>query len=74
MSKGIDHGANKLQIKEFSLNEMVKDPSIIMIAKRGSGKSWVARAILQHFRRIPVGIIIAPTDRMNSFYGKFLSF
>ena len=71
MSKGIDNGANKLQIKEFTLNEMVKDPSIIMIAKRGSGKSWVARAILHHFRKIPVGIIIAPTDRMNSFYGKF---
>ena len=42
-----------------------------MIAKRGSGKSWVCRAIIQHLSHIPGGIIIAPTDEMNCFYGKF---
>ena len=42
-----------------------------MIAKRGSGKSWVCRALLNHFSDIPVGIIIAPTDRMNGFYETF---
>lgn len=62
---------NKLEIKEFMLDSMCDDPSIIMIAKRGSGKSWVTRAILSHFSKIPVGIIIAPTDRMNCFYGNF---
>lgn len=50
---------------------MVDYPSIVMIAKRGSGKSWVVRAILNHFRDIPVGLIISPTDRMNVFYGDF---
>ena len=34
--------------------------SICMIAKRGSGKSWVCRAIIQHLSHIPGGIIIAP--------------
>jgi hypothetical protein len=44
-----------------------------MIAKRGSGKSWVVRAILQFFsKKVPVGIIISPTDRMSSFYSKFI--
>jgi hypothetical protein len=61
----------RLPINEFNLNMMVENPSIVMIAKRGSGKSWVCKAILNHFRKIPVGLIIAPTDRMNCFYGNF---
>ena len=64
-------GAEKLPINEFKLESMCPNPSIIMIAKRGSGKSVVCRAILNHFKDIPVGLIIAPTDRMNCFYGNF---
>jgi hypothetical protein len=70
-AKTVDTGGSKLPISEFKLDLMVDDPSIVMIAKRGSGKSYVCRAILHHFRRIPVGVIIAPTDRMNCFYGNF---
>ena len=62
---------DRLPIKTFSFDMFVIDPAIIMIAKRGSGKSWVVRAILEYFKDIPVGLIIAPTDRMNKFYGKF---
>lgn len=62
---------NKFQILEFELKNMVKDPSIVMIAKRGSGKSYVTRDIIYHYRRIPVGAVIAPTDRMNSFFKPF---
>lgn len=60
-----------LKIREFKLENIAKNASIVMIAKRGSGKSWCVRAILQHFRDIPVGTIIAPTDRMTNFYGTF---
>lgn len=60
-------------INEFDLNQMVDHPSIVMIAKRGSGKSWVVRAILQFFsKKVPLGIIISPTDRMSSFYADFI--
>lgn len=64
-------GREKLPIKQFKLEEMVKDPAIVMIAKRGSGKSWICRAILKQLKDIPAGIIIAPTDRMSCFYGTF---
>jgi len=70
--KDVDNGDNKLPIQEFNLSSMmVKNPSIVMVAKRGSGKSWVCRAILKHFSDIPAGLVIAPTDRMNCFYGNF---
>lgn len=62
---------NKFQIVEFDLKKMVKDPAIVMIAKRGSGKSWVTRDIIFHYRHIPGGVVIAPTDRMSSFYKFF---
>ncbi len=65
------NAGTKLPINEFKLDYMVENPAIVMIAKRGSGKSWVTRAILNHFKDIPVGCIIAPTDRMNCFYGNF---
>ena len=66
-------GNKSLPIKEFKLETMVENPAIVMIAKRASGKSWVCRAILKHFRDIPVGIIIAPTERMANppFYSAF---
>lgn len=70
--KAVEIGSEgKLPINEFKLESMCKHPSIVMIAKRGSGKSVVCKAILKHFRDIPVGLIIAPTDRMNCFYGNF---
>ncbi|XWV26392.1 A32-like packaging ATPase [Tupanvirus soda lake] len=62
---------NKFQILEFKLEKMVKDPSIVMIAKRGSGKSFITRDIIYHYRHLPGGVVIAPTDKMNSFYKYF---
>ena len=70
--KEVDFGNNSiLPINEFKLSSMCIDPSIVMIAKRGSGKSVLCRAILKHFKNIPVGMIIAPTDKINNFYGSF---
>ena len=62
---------NKLQISEFKLDAMVDHAAIVIIAKRGSGKSWVTREILYAKRHIPGGVVISPTDAMNSSYKKF---
>lgn len=62
---------DSLPIRQLKLNDMVKNAAIVMIAKRGSGKSWVAKAILMNFNDIPCGIIVSPTDRMNAFYNSF---
>jgi hypothetical protein len=67
----INLDGRSIPIKKFDLRTMAQHASICMIAKRGSGKSWVCRDILQHFSDIPGGVIIAPTDEMNCFYGNF---
>lgn len=60
-----------LQLKEFKLASMGPNPSICMIAKRASGKSWLCRNIIKNYMHLPGGVIISKTERMNPFYGKF---
>lgn len=64
-----------VEFTEFNLNEMVENASIVIIAKRGSGKSWVCKALIQEFQRrnIPAGIVVSPTDKMNRFYADFFA-
>ena len=47
---------NKFPFFEFKLKSMVMDRSICMIAKRGSGKSWITRDIVYFNRHIPCGL------------------
>ena len=71
--KDIDVGGNALPIREFKLKWMKKNPTIALIAKRGSGKSWVCRSILKFLDKkgMPGGIVIAPTDDKTHFYSEF---
>lgn len=66
-----NYDIDKLQIQEFTLDEMVRDPTIVMIAKRGGGKSWITRAIMFKYSDIPVGIIISPTEQESPFFSNF---
>lgn len=62
---------NKFKVLEFDLKTMVENPAIVMIAKRGSGKSYITRDIIYYYRDIPGGVVIAPTDRMHPFFKFF---
>lgn len=68
-------------LDKFDLNKLVKNndgesinPRIAIIAKSGSGKSFVIRDIMNHFYKtnLPCGIVVAPTDRVNKFYNDFV--
>jgi hypothetical protein len=65
------HKKEGIVVPKFSLSEMCLHPSIILIAKRGSGKSWITKAILKKLCNIPVGIVIAPSEKNSPFYGSF---
>ena len=60
-----------MRIMQFKLSNMVPNPSIVMIAKRGSGKSYIVRDLIYHFRSVPGGVIIAPTDKVDPYYKYF---
>lgn len=61
----------ELKLKEFNLQTMADHAIIVMVAKRGSGKSVLCKDIIYHKRSIPGGIIIAPTDKLNRDYSAF---
>lgn len=62
---------DKLQIDVLKLSDMCTNPAIVIIAKRGSGKTWVCRSLLDHFKDIPVGIIISHTETVDPFFQTF---
>jgi len=78
--KEISVAGKVVPVKEFDMNKLryAKDgkflnPRICIIAKSGSGKSWVVRDILATLNDIPAGVVIAPTDKLNKFYDSIIA-
>ncbi len=72
--KIINHGGNSLKIKKFNLNlikQVAPYPTLGMIAKRGSGKSYAIKAIMNNFRTIPGGNVISMTEEVAPFFTEF---
>jgi hypothetical protein len=64
---------HKVPIREFLLRWILKGASILVIAKKGSGKSWVCRCLIEFYSNIdiPGGMIISPTEKMDPFFTHF---
>lgn len=61
-----------LKLRRFSFDMMSKSETIAVIAKRKSGKSVLLRDLLYHFRDIPIGTVISPTEKLNKSYSKIV--
>lgn len=72
MAKSIRLDNKCIKVKEFKMSNMTCHPTVCMIAKRSSGKSYLVRDILQHTRDIPCGVIISRTEKVNPFYKYFV--
>lgn len=70
--KEISCGSKTIQIKKFNITDMVDYCTIAIIAKRGSGKSFLTRDILYRKRHIPAFVVISRTEKLNSFYSEFI--
>lgn len=70
-TRDISYNGTNAQIREFKLTSMVKEPAIVTIAKRGSGKSWLIRSLLNHYKHLPGGVILCPTEEVDPFYSNF---
>lgn len=61
-------------VNKFDLNTMVKNPTILLNAKRGSGKSVCIKHLLWYFSTIlhyPVGVLCSKSEAVDPFYQKF---
>jgi hypothetical protein len=63
--------ASKIQFNKFAMEKMVQNAALLIVAKRGSGKSFLTRDIMYSMRKLPGGMVISPTDQMNPIYKKF---
>jgi hypothetical protein len=65
-------GNKTLTLRKFDMSRITCDRNIVMLARRGSGKSVLVKDLLWHKRDIPVGAVISPTEQCNRYFGKFV--
>ncbi len=58
----------KLKIKQFDITKIDSDKVVVMLGRRGMGKSFLVRDILYHNSDLPIGTCISPTEQANKFY------
>ena len=67
-----------LELKRFTMNSISfkpnesQGPVVVLIGKRGSGKTYIVRDLLFYHQDIPIGVVIAGTEEGNGFYGKMV--
>jgi len=54
------------------MSKIADDKVICMLAKRGSGKSFLIRDLMYYHSDIPIGTVISPTESSNKFFGDFV--
>jgi hypothetical protein len=59
-----------LNLKKFDISSIRKDATILVIGKRGSGKSYFVRDLLYHKRDLPLGTVISASESCNAFYSE----
>ena len=61
-----------IKLKRFNMSTIGDHQVVVMIGKRGTGKSYLLKDFLFHKNDIPVGTVISPTEKMNKFFGDFI--
>lgn len=65
-------GNFKLNIRKFDISKIRSDATIVAIAPRRSGKSFLIRDILYHQRDIPIGVVMSGTEEASPFFSDFM--
>ena len=61
-----------MDLKKFDMNIVRDHNVIVIIGRRETGKSYVARSIMYNKQDIPIGMIISPTEQFNEFFSEFV--
>ncbi|GAQ91699.1 hypothetical protein KFL_008360070 [Klebsormidium nitens] len=59
-------------IKKFDLNKIKDHKSIVIIGRRGTGKTTLITDILYRKRDLPAGLVMSGTEDGNSYYRQFI--
>ena len=61
-----------LQLKKFDMKTIPDDSVVLLIGKRNTGKSFLAKNFMYYHKDIPVGCVISGTESANKFYSKMI--
>ncbi len=61
-----------LNLKYFDITSIKSTHTVVLLGKRATGKSTVAKDILYYHRDVPMGTVICPTEPMNPTYSHFI--
>lgn len=67
--------AKFIKISYFNLNDICKNPTIIINAKRGSGKSTLVRELMNYFNivlKYPSCVLCSYSEKVDPYYSYFL--
>ena len=59
-------------VRPFEMKTIASDSTVLVLGKRGSGKSWLLRDIMYHQRHLLKGIVMSGTDFVQSFFSQFI--
>lgn len=68
---GYDNGLT-IDTTYFNPRSIRTSSVILVIGKRGSGKSTVAEDIMSYFTHVKEGVCVSKTDKMNGFWSKHI--
>ena len=60
-----------IKLKKFDMSTIEDHKIIVMIGKRGTGKSFLIKDLLYNKEDIQVGTVVSPTEKMNKFFFLF---
>lgn len=61
-----------LDIKYFDPSKMKTTSVVLLIGKRGSGKSTIAEDLMSYHTNIGEGVCVSPTDKLTGFWRKHI--
>jgi len=64
--------AATLTLKMFDITSIKSTHTVVLLGKRDTGKSTVAKDILYYHRDVPMGAVICPTEPVNPTYSHFI--
>lgn len=63
---------SEISLKKFDLSRIKDDATIMILGKRGAGKSTILRDIMHTKRHLPFGIACSGTEEGNGAFGKIV--
>jgi len=61
-----------INLKQFDMSKIKRDKVVVLIGKRGTGKSCLTKDILFNHKDIPVAVVVSGSERVNAFYSHMI--